>query len=105
MEKRQRRHLEKFTWCVEGEVEIGNGHQLIERLVSPAMRFIAAHSRAQAVKLLADRFKKHFGDRVYIGNAEIYQVGALALDPDQFPRFSVFSPPQVSEVVQLSLGL
>ncbi len=105
MEKRRRRHTEKFKWRIEGEVEIGSDRRLIENLVPPAMRFISAHSRAQAVKLLAARFTQHFQVKVYLGNAEVYQIGALAVD--QIPTKPIFSamPTASEEMVQLSLGL
>ncbi len=106
MEKRRRRHVEKFKWRIEGEVEIGGRCQLIENLVLPErMCFISAHSRAQAVKLLAARFTQHFQARVYLGNAEVYQIGALAID--QIPTKPIFSsiPTASEKMVQLSLGL
>lgn len=103
--KRPRRHVEKLKWRIAGEVEIGSQRELIENHVPPAMRFIAAHSRAQATKLLADRFTQHFGVRVYLGNADVHQIGALAID--QIPTKPTFSsiPKESGKVVQLSLGL
>lgn len=105
MEKRRRRHTKKFKWRIEGEVGIGSDRRLIENLVLPEKCFISAYSRAQAVKLFADRFTQHFQARVYLGNAEVYQIGALAVD--QIPTKPIFSamPTASEKMVQLSLGL
>lgn len=97
--------MPKLKWHIAGEVEIGSQRELIEQHVPPAMRFIAAHSRAQAVKLLADRFTKYFGVRVYLGDADVYQIGVLAID--QVPTKPTFSsiPKESEQMVQLLLNV
>jgi len=103
--KRPRRHAPKLKWRIEGEMEIGGRRELIEQRTPQAMWFVAAYSQAQATKLFADRFTEHFGVRVYLGNADVYQIGALAID--QIPVKPTFSSvPKASEqMVQLLLNV
>ncbi|MDP3799896.1 MAG: hypothetical protein Q8Q90_00550 [bacterium] len=78
MPKLRKRHVPKLEYEIGGELQFRNTVRLIESLFHPCLRRVAAYSVAQARLLFAARFERTLGVKVFIGNAEIYQIGVLA---------------------------
>lgn len=74
----RKRHVPKSKYVLDGEIQIGDHKDIAEGIwVDPDVRTVAAYSMAQAKLLLAKRFERLLGRRVFIGNAMVHKVGVL----------------------------
>ncbi|MGM0438824.1 MAG: hypothetical protein ACQEP3_00090 [Patescibacteria group bacterium] len=67
---------EKKYYCIEGTIEFksGNWKTRAEDKFSDSERHLQAYSLKQATFLFAKRFTEKLGRKVFIGNADIFEV-------------------------------